>query len=701
MSLRSAVSGHTVDTSSHDLVEDFFVPMLQHATRYDRGVGYFSSGWLRTHALGMVAFAESGGHARWITSPILAKTDWEALAMGDRARHDEVLREALAHNVRDLEATLRTDTLSALAWMVADGVLDFRLALPQSKLDRGNFHVKFGVFTDADGDRVSFNGSYNDSLQGLRNYEALSVFRSWDETAPYVQTAVDRFHRLWTNDDPNIRAYTLPESARRQILELRSDERPYTLPSTFTYPLGAPSGDVQEPDGIELWDHQEDAIAAWKANGCVGLLNMATGSGKTITALFAASGQEALQLLIIAVPTKNLVEQWAEEVRSVMDVPEPILVYESSARWQAKLFRTLRVRHRRGWPSRLVIIGSLASLSGMRFQGVIEDAGLPEHTMLIVDEVHNVGAPTYRRILDDSIPMRLGLSATPERPHDEEGSAAIAEYFDREVYQYSMKQALADDRLTPYSYHTYAATLTENEYERYLKLTRAIIANRSDGSQSTTLFTNNKLDGDGQSAEQLLFKRARILKKAEAKTDVLSTILDEHAMDRGLVYCADHEQLRDVQATLNDAGVIHLKYVGDTPPEKRRAALELLKRGDVPVIAAIDCLDEGVDVPVVDTAVILASSTNKRQFIQRRGRVLRKAPGKRKATLIDVVTLPPPSLGPDGKWLLKAELRRAKLMAELADNKHAALLDLKRHTENYGVMLTELLSNNANGEHDV
>jgi len=167
------------------------------------------------------------------------------------------------------------------------------------------------------------------------------------------------------------------------------------------------------------------------------------------------------------------------------------------------------------------------------------------------------------------------------------------------------------------------------------------------------------------------------------------------------VYCADREQLRDVQQVLNDAGVIHLKYVGNTPTEKRRAALQSLERGDVPVIAAIDCLDEGVDVPVVDTAVILASSTNERQFIQRRGRVLRKAPGKRKATLIDVVTLPPPSLGSGGKWLLKGELRRAKLMADLAENKHAALLDLKRHTENYGVMLTGLLSGEANGELDV
>jgi len=428
---------------------------------------------------------------------------------------------------------------------------------------------------------------------------------------------------------------------------------------------------------------------------------MATGSGKTVTALIAAQSQTRLQLLVIAVPTKNLVEQWDEELQSVTDFPTPIRVYESSVKWQDRVFRKLRVGHLKDWPQPLVLIGTLDSMSGNRFQSVLADAGLPEHAMLIVDEVHNVGAPTYRRILDPAYMLRLGLSATPERSHDEEGSEAIMEYFDKEVYVYSMKQALDDERLTPYDYHIYAAPLTDDEYEEYLKLTRAILANRSDSSQGTTFFTNNKLDGDSGAVEQLLFKRARILKKAEAKTDVLSTVLDEHPIERGLVYCADREQLSNVQTVLNDAGLIHLKYVGDTPTEKRRAALQSLERGDVPVIAAIDCLDEGVDVPVVDTAVILASSTNERQFIQRRGRVLRKAPGKRNATLIDIVTLPPRSLGADGKWLLKGELRRAKLMTDLADNKHAALLELKQHTENYGVMLTELLSNNANGEHNV
>ncbi|NBC28600.1 MAG: DEAD/DEAH box helicase family protein, partial [Spirochaetes bacterium] len=587
MSFRQAVPGPTIDTSSHDIVQDFFVPMLQNATRYDRGVGYFSSGWLRANAQGMIDFAANEGRARWITSPMLSEGDWEALQAGEKARTDELLREVLSHKIESLRQALEQDTLSALAWMVADNILDFRLAVPHTKLDQGNFHIKFGVFTDDDGDQVSFSGSYNDSEQGLRNYEGLNIFRSWDGTASYVQQSVEQFERLWSGDDPNLRIYDLPAAARDEILQLRSNERPYPEPSNpHVYSAGGATGRVEEGSAIDLWDHQKEALKAWRANGHVGLLNMATGSGKTVTALMAAERSPEMQLLVIAVPTKNLVEQWDEELRSVTSLPDPILVYESSARWQDRLFRKLRVGHRNDWTQPLTVVGSLDSLSGARFQSVIEDAGIPEHAMLIVDEVHNVGAPTYRKILNPAYSLRLGLSATPERSHDEEGSEAIMEYFDKEVYVYSMKQALDDERLTPYDYHIYAAPLTDDEYEEYLKLTRAILANRSDVSQGTTFFTNNKLDGDSGSVEQLLFKRARILKKAEAKTDVLSTVLDEHPIERGLVYCADREQLSNVQTVLNEAGLIHLKYVGDTPTEKRRAALQSLERGDVPVIAA-------------------------------------------------------------------------------------------------------------------
>jgi hypothetical protein len=177
MSLKQLDIPALLNTSANDLIRDFFAPMLAASTKYDRGVGYFSSGWLRVSAKGMVTFAENGGRARWITSPILAEEDWAALKMGEAARTDECLYRSLRQNLASLIETLEQETLSALAWMIADSVIDFRLAVPQDKLEQGNFHDKFGIFTDADGNSVSFNGSYNDSIQGLRNYESIKMLR--------------------------------------------------------------------------------------------------------------------------------------------------------------------------------------------------------------------------------------------------------------------------------------------------------------------------------------------------------------------------------------------------------------------------------------------------------------------------------------------------------------------------------------------
>ena len=221
-----------LDTSSTDLIREFFIPALSNSICYDRGVGYFSSGWLRLASQGMVEFAANGGHARWVTSPILSVLDWEVLLAGDAARSDCALLEALDCDIATLSETLEKNTLSALAWMVADEMLDFNSRVPYHKLEQGDFHDKFGIFTDAEGNHVSFNGSYNDSVQGNRNYESIKVFCSWIPTfAPLVQADVERFDRLWNDGDPNVKVYSLPDAAREQILRVRTEySRPYPEP---------------------------------------------------------------------------------------------------------------------------------------------------------------------------------------------------------------------------------------------------------------------------------------------------------------------------------------------------------------------------------------------------------------------------------------------------------------------------------------
>lgn len=689
----------TLNTSDHDLHADFFVPALRASVRYDRGVGFFSSGWLRAASEGMADFAANGGRARWVTSPVLSLFDWEALLQGDEARRDDVLKarlhEAVARGLADLGALINEETRSALAWMVADEVLSFRLALPVGRLEDGDFHDKFGVFVDAEGNSVSFNGSYNDSIQGTRNYESLKIFPGWhDAFAPLVEADAARFERLWNGFDPNVRVYDLPEAAREHILQLRSSPRPYPKPpwveevSSERVTTPPDVANVSEVKG-DLWPHQRAAIEAWERNGRRGLLAMATGSGKTRAALAAAEGCEGLQLLLVAVPRKNLVEQWAREMQTHTSLPTPILVYENASGWQDRLFGRLRIAAQSKTP--VVAVGTLASLSGERFASVLEDAGVPPCALLLVDEVHNAGAPVHQRVLDERFGWRLGLSATPTRHFDECGSSLLLSYFDGTVYTYDMAQALADGRLTPYTYGIYGAPLSSREYDEYQELTARICALRG-GDDEVSYATHNRLDSDNDEIEQLLFRRARILKKCASKRDVLKRALREHPPRRCLIYCADNEQLGEVCSLLREEGIGYGTYTAHTGGQEREQTLNALDEGHIPALVAIDCLDEGVDVPSVDMAIILASSTNKRQFIQRRGRILRRAPGKSRAALLDVIALPPPGVGAKGKRMLRGELARAKEMAELALNRDAALLQVKACTQPYGVLLTELLS---------
>jgi superfamily II DNA or RNA helicase len=691
----------TIDTSTGDMAARLYEPALAAAVGYDRGVGFFSSGWLRIVARGMAHFAANGGRARIITSPILDQADWKALQAGAEANLDPILHRALSQNIEELRQHLAENTLSALAWMVADEILTFKLALPQNKLAGGDFHDKFGIFTDAEGNQVSFSGSPNESIQGFHNYESNKIFKSWEPAfAPLVEHDMQRFERLWQNEDANVRVYSLPEAAREQIIRLRVEERPYTEPEWIKEGRIAEnqgSYATTKPKHITLWDHQKEAISAWEDNGRIGLLSMATGSGKTLTAIAAAQQSPNLSLLIIAVPRNNLVDQWNEEIQKFTDFGDPILIYENSNLWQDRLFNKLRISDRNSWTEPVVAIGSMRSLSGRRFQSVLKDIGTPANAMLIVDEVHNIGAPTYRNILHPSFDYRLGLSATPERNFDPEGNKIIDDYFKKMIYVYGMNQALADGRLCPYYYHVYAVTLSPEEYEKYLWYTRKIIALR-DGKQQEKLSwkTNDKIENDSKEIEQLLFARARILKKAGAKSHLIREIIGAHPPVRCLIYCADKEQLQDVHEILNADNITHAKYFSDTPSEQRKRALEAIGKGHVPILLAIDCLDEGVDVPAVDSAIILASSSNKRQFIQRRGRVLRQSKEKDFATLVDVIVVPPYEVGREGKWMLRGELARAKEMADLAENQTEALLQVKSYTEAFGIYLTELLAEEDN-----
>ncbi len=662
----------TMDTSSADLVRDFFTPSLSASQRYDRGVGYFSSGWLRINAKGMAQFAMNGGRARWITSPILSESDWDALQAGSAARFDSILHDSIAQNIHDLAQTLERDTLSALAWMVADEILDFKLALPANKLD-GDFHDKFGIFTDAEGNQISFNGSYNESIKGTRNYESIKIFCSWIPTfTELVQSDMRRFEKLWQNQDQNVQIFDLPEALRQQLVEFREGDRPYPEPEWIK------SSHIREnsssykpakpiiPTHITLRDYQDEAIAAWFNHDCRGLFEMATGTGKTITAL-AASAQlyerEQRLAVIIAVPYQHLVDQWKEEAEAFGY--KPILAYQSKNRWLDELNHEIIEFNGRYRPF-ISVITTHTTFISPDFQAAI--ARLQPPVLFIADEAHHLGAERSRQHYPHHIPYRLALSATPDRWFDDEGTAVLRSYFGETVFAFTLEEAIGVS-LTPYYYYPHLVPLTDDEMVEYealsLKISR--LAHQDDGDKQEMM-------------KRLLIKRARLLNTAVNKLEILSDLIDQEAyIKHALFYCAPG-QINDVMRLVGwEKGILLDQFTAEEKPKERQRLLTDFANGTLQALAAMKCLDEGVDVPSTRSAYFLASSSNPREFVQRRGRILRKYPGKEHSIIHDLIAVPPVNMNKESpafrveRSIVRRELQRFKEFANPALNKHKAL----------------------------
>jgi DNA phosphorothioation system restriction enzyme len=444
---------------------------------------------------------------------------------------------------------------------------------------------------------------------------------------------------------------------------------------------------LAQPDWVEPRKYQQQAVASWAEAGGQGVLEMATGTGKTVTSLLtaahAALAMDGKMALIIAVPYQHLVDQWAEDVRDFGG--KPILAYESRRNWQERLEGEL-AEFDLGVRDGLVVITTHTTFASENFQRVLSRVPR-QRFMLIADEVHHMGAPHLKESLPEAIPLRLGLSATPERFYDDEGTEELLKYFGGIVYQYGLKEAIDSGALCEYYYIPHVVELTDEEAEEYLSLSKKIarLISRGGGDLGDADLQDNK---DLQFA---LFKRARLVGTAERKLDRLVELLQHEAdVKHTLVYCGDgtvegsvaSRTRRHVDAAVSrlraDLGLRAKRFTADESRSERQELLAEFDQGDIQTLIAIRCLDEGVDVPATRTAYMLASSSNPRQFVQRRGRILRTYPGKHHAVIHDFVVVPPmelresaqadESLFKTERNLVRGELERVNLFAGAARN---------------------------------
>lgn len=676
------------DSAEYNLVHDLIVPLLQNSIVYFRGVGYFTSGWLRAASEGMSTLVENGGHAKVIISPILEKNDWEAFQVGLTAQQDEVLKKVLSRNIDNLAESLEKNTLNTLAWMIADGLLEFRFAVPRTEFAGGDYHDKVAVFQDIDGDQVAFHGSFNDSTKGMLNGEAFSVFVSWNEVqAVYVERHHQRLLSLWGGTNAQFNTFTIPEAVKQQFIKLRNtDERPYKFTKEESEPLEVTVVSPSCP--IDLRPYQEMAIQHWLDNNCQGVFEMATGTGKTFTALAAATNRFSVLKkisLVILVPYLHLLEQWAQHCKKFGF--QPILCSGSHENWHGKVISRIQDKNA-GFCNHLCLIAVHRTGSMERF--LRSAANLKsEDLMIVADEVHALGAPELQRAFLPNAKMRLGLSATPRRWFDAVGTESIFNYFGKTCFDYPLNDAIGTF-LTPYEYHPVLCKLEPDEVEQYGALTAKICFLYAQAGL-LEVETQERL-------RRLLLERARIVWNARIKVPELLRLISElrlasieHGNElRGiLVYCAPGSH-REILMALSRLGLRCHEFVHSVSLSERQRLIQQFAEGDIQVLVAIKCLDEGVDIPSVQTAFLMASTTNPREFIQRRGRILRTYPGKTRAHIYDFVVIPPDecisSQRDLGASILRREMPRFAEFSSSAINEFASRVNIRKVLDAYEML---------------
>ncbi|WP_273838084.1 DEAD/DEAH box helicase family protein [Halococcus sp. PRR34] len=439
---------------------------------------------------------------------------------------------------------------------------------------------------------------------------------------------------------------------------------------------------LSPPDWIEAREYQEEAIRAWMNEGGAGILRMATGTGKTVTGLLAASRVAAAMdgqlLLIVAAPYQHLVDQWAEDLYDFG--MNPVLAYQSRRNWQPRLEREI-LEYNTGSRGICTVVTTHTTLAIKGARTTLQRAEGP--SMLIADEVHHLGSKHMQSGLLDAFDFRLGLSATPERWFDEEGTNALHAYFGDTVFEYDLADAIEVGALCEYYYVPHIVELDEEETEVYLQLSEKIgrLMSRRDDEEGFSLEDDPRL-------QRLLIKRARLVGTARTKLDVLVDLIDrQDSVSYSLVYCSDGSMgpegdgERHVDAATTrlgkERGLQVEPFTAEESQAEREELLQAFGEREIDVLTAIRCLDEGVDVPATRTAYILASSSNPRQYIQRRGRILRTYEGKQFAVIHDFITVPAKqgsltSLSGDSytaeRRLFEKELRRVSMFADDALN---------------------------------
>ena len=721
--------------------EKFFNDCLENSKEFDLQLGYFSSATISVLADGFATFISNGGRMRLVINHIVSEEDKEAISKGVYGGVIDCFDLTNFETLRQTFDEYQQQFFECLAFLIYDKRIDIRIIKPRNK--KGISHTKSGQFRDGDS-VTSFTGSANFTISGLfNNLEEIKIDRS-DSIDMMVQKRVasqrEEFDSIMLGKKRNIE-YLSPDNlvsaiksnfGDKDIEELLDVEKKLRqIKKEKAYKEYQGQVDVVCEEDIDLKpcfpypsgprEYQKTAFENWKNNGQKGLFAMATGTGKTITSLnclLEIYKRKGYYKAIILVPTITLVNQWEQECRK-FQFSNITKVYSKNLTWRDEVERICfneKYKSEREPEVSYIIISTYASYSREKVFNVLNGFD-KKRLLLIADECHNMGSGSLvKRLKEIPYLRRIGLSATPERQFDDEGNKKLNKFFGSEehyTYEYSMEEAIRNGVLCKYMYYPHVVRLTQEEMSAYVEISEKIAKYFN--------YNTETFEHIDEILKMKLLERKRIIHKAVNKLEVFKSIIEKRFEEKGnlkfsLIYVPEgnkpdyvggqddfdrNENIdddKDAEHLINiytqavtevDEHVTVRKFVSGQ--KDREEILYDFAEGKLQVLTSMKCLDEGVDVPRSELAIFCSSTGNPRQFIQRRGRVLRTHPDKKMAELHDLVVLPEVNPYSDSyrmeQSLVRGELLRVRNFANLSENPSYSELELREVLDHYALTI--------------
>lgn len=692
----------------------FYLSALSNSNRFDLMLGYFSSAAISILSLGFAKFLNNGGKVRMIINNVLSDQDKDAISKGINDNYCSGPFDI--NDFKSLKKTLDEYSIhffECFAWLISQKLIEIVIIKPKDS--KGISHYKSGIFYDGS-NTVGFKGSCNFTAYGLlENLEELDAYLSWENgrSSKWIESNINYFNTIH-NKEANFVEYINVKDVEARITtefgnktldeliiqECELLEKKKLLLNNEKYNLII--SDIIDQYNFEQRkpkfpfiegprDYQLQAYENWVNNNYHGIFAMATGTGKTITALNCIL-EEYSKLneykVIILVPTLVLINQWEKEAKS-FNFRNIIKTSSNNSRWKNELYE-LSFKEQSRMKISYVIISTYDTFTSKNFQNFINQSN--ENVILIADEAHNLGAPTVQKLLSSiKITKRIGLSATPKRIYDPEGSTVMEEFFnDSEPYivTFPMEDAIDEGILCHYYYHPTIVSLNEDETQKYAEISIKL-ARYYEQSQKDKASKENY--------ERLLIQRKNIIHKAVNKMDafkkIIKTIMesdtglkyllvytpegyygDDISLDVAYPNVADESRIIDYYS--NIVRIISpdstmTQYISNT--KNKESILKDFEDSKIDILLSMKCLDEGVDIPRTEQAIFCSSTGNPRQFIQRRGRILRTHRDKTIATIYDLVVIPQVDSQSESfnyeRNMVKKELERVAHFGSMAFNK--------------------------------